>query len=242
MSYSAIVTGSTKGIGKSTAMLLAKNGFNVVICSRNKKQVEQTVYDINSVTNNKGLAIGYKCDTSKPSDVKSLVELTIDKFKKIDVLINNAGIAFYKDVIDTTFDEWSDTININLTGCFLFCKSVLPHMIKNNSGTIINISSGAGNVGFPKLSAYCASKFGIMGFSESISKEILDTNIRVMVLCPGEINTDMLKDIVNSGFQLSSKRDDLYQPDDVANKIFEMIKESNTYANGHVAEIYSGTR
>ncbi len=97
-------------------------------------------------------------------------------------------------------------------------------------------------MGFPKLSAYCASKFGIMGFSDSISKEIISTNSRVMVLCPGEINTDMLKDIVNRGFQPSSKKENLYQPEDVANKIFEMIKECNTYRNGHVEEFYSGSR
>ncbi len=140
----AIITGSTKVIGKSTSIALAKNGFNVVICSRNQKQVEQTVDETNSLTNNnESLAIGRKCDTSKPSDVHNLVKLTIDKFGKIDVLINNAGIAFYKNMIDTAFDEWSNTLNINLTGCFLFCKYVLPYMIKNNSGTIINISSGA---------------------------------------------------------------------------------------------------
>jgi short-subunit dehydrogenase len=81
-----------------------------------------------------------------------------------------------------------------------------------------------------------------MGFSESISKEVVTKNIRVMVLCPGEINTDMLKDIVNTGFQLGSKRENLYQPEDVANKIFEMIKEPNIYKNGQVEEIYSGTR
>ena len=238
----AIVTGSTKGIGKSTSMLLAKNGFNVVICSRNQKDVEETVNEMNSLTNKKGLIKGYKCDTSVPIDVENIVKWTIDTFGTIDVLVNNAGIAVYKDLLDTTLDNWYDTININLTGCFLFCKYVLPYMIQNNSGTIINISSGAGKMGFPKLSAYCASKFGLMGFSESISKEVISKNIRVMVLCPGEINTDMLKDIVNTGFQLGSKRENLYQPEDVANKIFEMIKEPNIYKNGQVEEIYSGTR
>lgn len=238
----AIITGSTKGIGKSTAIVLAKNGFNVVVCSRNQNQVEQTVDEINSLANNKGLAIGYKCDASKPCDVENVVKRTIDEFDNIDVLVNNAGITVYKDLLDMTLDDWYHTININLTGCFLFCKYVLPYMTKNNSGTIINISSGGGKMGFPKFSAYCASKFGVMGFSESISKEIASTNIRVMVLCPGEIDTDMLKDIMNTGFHLSSKKESLYQPEDVADKIFEMIKERNTYRNGQVEEFYSGTR
>ncbi|MDQ2685410.1 MAG: SDR family oxidoreductase [Thermoproteota archaeon] len=238
----AIVTGSTKGIGKSISILLAKNGIKVVVCSRNQKHVEKTVNEINSITKNKKLAIGFKCDTSQPSDVENIVKWTIDTFGTIDILVNNAGVSVYKGLLDTTLDDWYNTININLTGCFLFCKHVLPHMIQNNRGTIINISSGAGKMGFPKLSAYCASKFGLMGFSESISKEVVSTNIRVMVLCPGEINTDMLKEIVNAGFHLSNKRENLYQPEDVANKIYEMIREPITYRNGQIEEIYSGTR
>ena len=156
----AIVTGSAMGIGKATSMLLAKNGFNVVVCSRNQKLVEETINEMNSLTNKKSSVIGYKCNTSVPLDVENIVQWTIDKFGTVDVLVNNAGIAVYKDLLDTTRDNWYNTININLIGCFLFCKFVLSYMIQNNSGTLINISSGAGKVGFPKLSAYCASKFG----------------------------------------------------------------------------------
>jgi len=117
----AIVTGSTKGIGKSTAIQLTKSGFNVVICSRNPNQVEQTVNEINSITNNQGLVIGYKCDVSIPSDVESIVQRTIDTFDTSDVLVNNAGISVYRDLVGTTLDNWHSTININLAGCFLFC-------------------------------------------------------------------------------------------------------------------------
>lgn len=238
----SLVTGSTKGIGKSTAILLAKKGFNVIICSRNMDNVKKTVSEINSLKNLSGKAVGYKCDVSDSEDVINLVNKIIDQFGKIDVLINNAGIAVYKNIMETTLDDWSNTININLSGCFLFCKAVLPFMIKNNSGTIINISSGAGKMGFPKLAAYCASKFGIMGLSESIAKEVTSTDIRVMVIAPGEIDTDMLADIVNSGFKLVTKKEHLYSGDDVARKILQMIEQKEKFSNGQVVEFYSGMR
>jgi NAD(P)-dependent dehydrogenase (short-subunit alcohol dehydrogenase family) len=149
-----------------------------VICSHNPKHVEQTVKEINSITNNQGLVIGYKCDVSIPSDVECIVQRTIDTFDTIDVLVNNAAISVYRDLLGTTLDNWYSTISINLAGGFLFGKYVLPHMIQNNSGTNINIISG-GKSGITKFSAYCASKFGVMDFSESISKEVVSTNIVV---------------------------------------------------------------
>lgn len=238
----AIVTGSTKGIGKSIAKLLNEKSYNVVICSRNEKEVCRTVSELNSFKIQNEQIVGYKCDVSNPIDVSKLVGKTVEQFGNIDVLINNAGIAVYKNLIETTLDDWFNIIKINLSGCFLLCKSVLPYMIKHKSGTIINLSSGAGKMGFPKLSAYCASKFGIMGFSESIAKEVTSSNIRVMVLCPGEINTEMLTEIVSSGFQLINKKEHLYQPDDVASKILEMVQQKNTYRNGQVVEFYSSVK
>ncbi len=109
-----------------------------------------------------------------PSDVNSLVKATIEMFGRIDGVVNNAGILLYKNLVDISEDEWTKTININLTGTFLFCKTVIPHMVKSNSGVIINVSCGAGKMGFPKLSVYCASKFGVIGLSESLATEVND--------------------------------------------------------------------
>jgi 3-oxoacyl-[acyl-carrier protein] reductase len=182
--------------------------------------------------------LGLKCDVSNYSDVKSLVNKSIKRFGKIDILVNNAGIVYFKSLLDTTEEEWNKTIDINLKGVFLFTKEVLPHMIENKSdGIIINVSSGAGKSGFANLSSYCASKFGIIGLTESIAEEVADNNIKVMAICPGGVDTDMIKDIVKDGYNPSSKN--LMKPEDVAKKIYDMISNQKDYYNGQSIEFYN---
>ena len=107
--------------------------------------------------------------------------------------------------MDTTEEEWNKTIDINLKGAFLFTKEVLPYMIENKSGGIIvNVSSGAGKSGFPNLSAYCASKFGVIGLTESVAKEVTDNNVKIMAICPGGVDTKMIEDIVDNGYNTSN--------------------------------------
>ncbi len=244
----AIITGSTKGIGKATAGLLAKRGYNVVICSRNQGDTGKTVDEIMSVARAKNISknkpatqvMGLKCDVCDTSDVNSLVKVTMEMFGGIDVLVNNAGILLYKNLADTSDEERAKTININLTGTFLFCKTVLPHMVKSNSRVIINVGSGAGKMGFPKLSAYCASKFGGMGLSESLAAEVNDYNIRVMTICPGEIDTQMINNAVNLGYSLHCKRNEMHKPEDVVQKILDMITKKSVYSNAQCVEFYSG--
>jgi NAD(P)-dependent dehydrogenase (short-subunit alcohol dehydrogenase family) len=144
--YTAIVTGSTRGIGKETALLLVKNRMNVIISSKSQDSVDSVIQEIHDNFPNKiENILGLKCDVSKQSDVKSLVDVSIKKFGKIDILVNNAGIVYYKSLLDTTEEEWNKTIDTNLKGVFLFTKEVLPHMIENKSDSIIiNVSSGAG--------------------------------------------------------------------------------------------------
>ena len=145
--------------------------------------------------------LGLKCDVSKQYDVKSLVDVSVKRFGGIDILVNNAGIVYFKSIMDTTEEEWNKTIDTNLKGTFLFTKEVLPYMIENKSGgIIINVSSGAGKSGFPNLSAYCASKFGVIGLTESVAKEVIGDNVKVMAICPGGVDTKMMKDIVNNGY------------------------------------------
>ena len=200
--YTAIVTGSTRGIGKETALLLLKNGLNVVISSKSQPSVDNVIQEIlDKFPSKKENILGLKCDVSKYSDVKSLVEVSVKTFGRIDVLVNNAGIVYYKSIMNTTEEEWDKTIDTNLKGTFLFTKEVLPYMIENKfGGIIINVSSGAGKSGFSNLSSYCASKFGMIGLTESVAKEIIDNNIKVMAICPGGVYTDMIKDMVNDGF------------------------------------------
>ena len=175
--------------------------------------------------------MGFKCDVSIPSDVNSLVKATIEKFEQVDILINNAGFLTYKNLINITDEEWDKTIQINLKGTFLFCKAILPHMIKKNFGVIINVSSRSGKIGIPNLSAYCASKFGVIGLSGSIAGEVNDYDIRIMTMCPGEINTPMIKKAIYLGYRPRSKIEKMYKPEDVAQKILDMITKRDDYKN-----------
>ena len=237
--YTAIVTGSTRGIGKETALLLLNNGMNVIISSKSQDSVNNAIQDIHlKFPSKKENILGLKCDVSKHSDIKSLVDISIKKFGRIDILVNNAGIIYYKSLIDTTEEEWNKNIDTNLKSIFLFTKEVLPHMIKNKSGgVIVNVSSGAGKSGFPNLSAYCASKFGIIGLTESIAKEVAGNNVKVMAICPGGVDTDMIKDIANEGYNLSSRN--LMKPQKVAKKIYDMISNQKDYYNGQSIEFYN---
>ena len=241
----AIITGSGRGIGKETAILLAKRGINVVICSRTKSEINSVVQEIKEINNHshnytdqEGV-LGMECDVTISSQVDRLVSSTIDKFgvDNIDILVNNAGVAFNKKVTNTSEYEWDQTINTNLKGSFLLTKSVLPYMIKKNFGIIVNVNSGAGKAGFENLSAYCASKFGLMGFAKSLALEVAAYNIRVLTICPGEVATRMWQDFDYTFYKLN--RDKMLKPQKVAERILEMIFDTKSYENGKIVDIYS---
>ena len=238
----AIITGSSRGIGKETAIILAKNNaVNVVVCSRTEREINSVVEGIKKLTGNSSV-LGIKCDVSIPSQVNSLIELTIDKFgsESMDILVNNAGVAFNKKLIDTSEEEWNQTINTNLKGAFLFAKAVVPYMISNRSGVIINVNSGAGKVGFSNLSAYCASKFGLLGLAESLALEVgIYGNIRVMTVFLGQVATKMWQEFDYSYYEKNKSK--MLSPQDVAEKIVEMIFDSKTYKNGASVEMYNNT-
>ena len=234
----ALVTGSTRGIGKETTLLLLKKGLNVIISSRSQDSVDNVIEEIlDKSPSKKENILGLKCDVSKHSEVKTLVDVSVKRFGRIDVLVNNAGIVYFKCLLDTTEEEWDKTIDTNLKGVFLFTKEVLPYMIENKSGVIINVSSGAGKYGFPNLSAYCASKFGVIGLTESVAKEVTDNNVKIMAICPGGVDTQMIKDIFKVGYNASNRN--LMKPEEVANKIYDMIFNQNGYYNGQSVEFYN---
>jgi 3-oxoacyl-[acyl-carrier protein] reductase len=235
----AIITGSGRGIGKETAIILSKKSVNVVVCSRTQREIDSAVEEIRNQTGNSNV-LGIKCDVSIASEVNSLVKSTIDKFgsSTIDILVNNAGVAFNRKLIDTSEEEWDQTINSNLKGAFLFTKAVLPYMISNRSGVILNVNSGAGKAGFSNLSAYCASKFGLVGLAESLALEVSEyKNIRVLTIFLGEVATKMWQEYDFRYYQTNKNR--MLQPHNVAVKIAEMIFDTNTYKNGDSIEMYS---
>jgi 3-oxoacyl-[acyl-carrier protein] reductase len=238
----AIVTGGSRGIGKEVASLLSKMGANVVVCSRTQSEIDSVVKEIRRMImtdsdnhQDDDRLLGIRCDVSKSSEVDHLIKLTIAKFKFINILVNNAGILFVKKLPDTSEEEWDKTIDTNLKGAFLCTKAVLPSMIQNRSGVIINVSSGAGKTGFPELSAYCASKFGMIGLTESLAWEVGNYGIRVMAISPGEVDTKMQED-VDTGYYRNNKHK-MLKSKTVAEKILEMIFEDRRYHNGQSIEI-----
>jgi NAD(P)-dependent dehydrogenase (short-subunit alcohol dehydrogenase family) len=236
MNETAIVTGSSRGIGKETAIILLKRGYNVVLCSRIQTDIDSTVREIKQMTNMNAdhKIIGVRCDVSSCLEVDHLIKSTIDRFKSIDILINNAGIVYVKKLVDTSEDEWDRTIDINLKGTFLCTRAALPIMIGKRSGVIINVSSGAGKTAFPNISAYCASKFGVIALTESLAWEVANYNIRVMAICPGEVDTKMQQDIDKDYYRKNKQK--MLLPSTVAKKIVEMILE-NQYLSGQSVEI-----
>ena len=224
----ALVTGGGRGIRKETAILLAEKKMNVVICSRTQGEINSAVKEIRSIGNNQ--IMGRKCDVSMSNKVNNLVKEVLVKYGRIDVLINNAGITYVKKLVDTTEEEWNNTLDINLKGVFLLSKAILPQMMKNNFGIIINVSSGAGKVGIEDISVYCASKFGVMGLTESLAWEVANYDIRVMSICPAEVATKMQKDVDPYYYALNKHK--MLSPRTVAEKITDMVFDDKKYGNG----------
>lgn len=235
----AIITGSGMGIGKETAIQLAEHVANVVVCSRTQSEINSVVKEIKNVNNNQVNVLGLRCDVSVSSDVNFLVQSAVNKFgsETIDMLVNNAGVAFDKKLLDTTEVEWDQTINTNLKGAFLFTKAILPYMINRKSGTIINVNSGAGKVGFSDLSSYCASKFGLAGLAESLALEVEMYNIRVMTIFLGQVATRMWQAYDYSYYEKNKNK--MLSPQKVAAKIVEMIVNVKKYKNGDSVEMYN---
>ena len=224
----ALVTGGGRGIGKETAIMLAKKGMNVVVCSRTQGEIDSVVKEIKSMGNNQ--IMGRKCDVSKSDEVNNLVKEILDKYGRIDVLINNAGITYVKKLVDTTEEEWDCTLDINLKGVFLLSKAILPQMIKNNFGIIINVSSGAGKVGFARHFSILRKQIWYDGFNRKFGMGSCNYDIRVMSICPGEVATKMQEDVDPQYYELNKHK--MLHPRTVAEKITDMIFDDKKYGNG----------
>jgi NAD(P)-dependent dehydrogenase (short-subunit alcohol dehydrogenase family) len=183
-----IITGSGRGLGKAAAMALASNGAKVIIVSRTESDVRNTVKEIKSNGNE---ALGIITDITKENEVKSMVEEVIERYGTVDVLINNAAVSFRKSLIDTTPDDWNRLMAVNLGGMYLCTREVLPTMLKKKSGKIINVSSRSGSQPYEEHSAYCTSKYGVIGFTECMAMELSRDNIYVNCVSPDRVITKM---------------------------------------------------
>ena len=190
-----LITGGSRGIGKCIAENLAKEGYNVVLnYNKSEKQAKQIQKELRE--QGKNIEI-YKADISKREEVKKMIKFALNKFKNIDILINNAGIAKLQMFNDITDEEWNEMINTNLNSVFYCTQEVLENMIHNKNGCIINISSIWGMVGASCEVAYSVSKAGIDGMTKALAKELGLSNIRVNSIAPGVIDTEMNSNLDN---------------------------------------------
>jgi 3-oxoacyl-[acyl-carrier protein] reductase len=183
----AIVTGSTRGIGLATARALLEREARVMICARKKEDVERTVAELEAEHGER--VRGTVCDVRSYEQARSLVREAASAFGSLDILVNNAGIGSYVNVEEMTVEQWNATLEINLSGVFFCCHEALPLMKRSGGGYIINIGSLAGKNAFVGGAAYCASKFGLIGFSEALMQEVRHDHIRVSYVMPGSVNT-----------------------------------------------------
>lgn len=221
----ALVTGGSKGIGRAICLALAREGANVIIAARNESEIKEIIDKLKAM-GSKALAI--RADVRSEEDVRRLISMTIDKCGRLDILINNAGVAYKKRLEETTLQEYEKIVDTNLKGVFLCTKYAIPYIRESKNGKIINISAIGGLHGLPDFSVYCASKFGVNGITESIAAE-LEGEIKVYAVCPGAVDTEMYRSIFTNRPPL--------KPEHIAEKVLELASPDSKVTSGKIIEI-----
>lgn len=239
MNKIVIVTGGARGIGKSIIFALAEAGYKLVLnYNKSKKEAEE----IKELLTKKGQIVEtYKADVSKKEEVEGLVDFTIQKFGKVDVLVNNAGMYKFNLIQDIEETEWDEIINTNLKSVFLCSQAVVKDMLKRKEGLIINISSIDGEKGAAGEVHYVASKAGIDGITKALARELGPSNIRVNSIAPGAIKTDINKDITIDDWKVVIDETPLKkigEPEDIAKCVKWLIEDN--FTTGQVISVNGG--
>ncbi len=236
-----LITGSSRGIGKATALEFAKEGAKVVVNYSNSENEANNV--VNEIKKLSSESIAIKCDVSKENEVKEMIEKTITTFNKIDILVNNAGIVFDVSLFEKTQDQWKRTLEVNLIGIFLCSKYASKYMLEKNSGVIVNIASTNGiNTTSPNSADYDASKAGIISLTRNMAFE-LAPKIRVNCIAPGWIDTDMNKDLPKE--LIKTELENVFlkrfgKPEEIAKGILFLCSEDASYMTGSTLIIDGG--
>jgi 3-oxoacyl-[acyl-carrier protein] reductase len=203
------VTGATRGIGRATAFALGHAGYAIGACGRDPAALDQLLDDLDKA----GIAAaGRPADVANPTDAGALVAHVVDRLGPVEVLVNNAGVGVFKPFADLTLEEWDRTMATNLRSLYVVTREVLPAMRKRGHGAVVNIASLAGRHGLAGGTAYSASKHAMLGFSRSLLLEVRKEGIRVITICPGSVDTSMMRD----QSMLKPAYDRVLRPEDVA--------------------------
>jgi len=226
----AIITGGGRGIGKAAAMALARGGLRIVVAARTASEIEAVANEIQTMG---GEALAIQTDVSKEEDVQRMVQKTVEAYGRVDILVNNAAVNIRpKSIVDLTLEEWNWLMGINLTGVFLCSKYVLRHMMNQQSGKIVNVSSIGGRRGGKGRTPYRPSKAALINLTECIAAEAKEYNVNVNTVCPGATVTRMIRD-------LYPDRDTrtMMTPDEVANVIVYLVSDKATALHGASIDI-----
>jgi NADP-dependent 3-hydroxy acid dehydrogenase YdfG len=210
----AIVTGGSRGIGKEIAVKLAESGMKLTIVG-SSTQVSETAEELKKMGYDNVLPV--QADVSKEEDMKAVVKKTLEAYGSIDLLVNNAGLGFFKLTEEVSLEEWKKVFEVNVQGVFLATKAVLPHMKDQKSGTIINISSDVARYTIPNGAAYTATKYAVQGFSGSVAQEVREYGIRVGTINPGMVDTYFAEST-----QGLPEKEDWLKVGDIANAVVYM--------------------
>ncbi len=243
----AIVTGGSSGIGRAICEIFCEEGAKTVIIGRR----EELGKELEKILLKKGYeALYIKADISKEDEVKSMVNMVVGKYGKIDILVNSAGLVKMGNTHEFPLKDWNEVLAVNLTGPFLCCREVLPYMIREGRGSIINISSAAGLRGVPKVAVYSSSKAALIMFTSVLALEYGPYGIRSNCICPGPIDTTMLKEVgrFHGIDELEAKENAkkniplqrIGEPREIAKAVLFLASDESSYVNGSIIPVDGG--
>ncbi len=240
----AIVTGGNSGIGRATAVALAKEGVKIAVAARRANEGEETVRLIKEAGSD---GIFIKTDVANENDVRSLVEKTVEKYGRLDYAFNNAGIEQSMiPLTEQTVEEFDQIMNVNVRGVWLCMKYEIPELIKSGGGAIVNMSSGAGVVGLPQFSLYVASKHAVLGLTKSAALEYAKSGIRINAVAPGGVDTDMVERLTVGYKQWREMLTSMHpigrlsNPEEIANAVVWLLSDKASFVLGHTLLVDGG--
>lgn len=236
----ALVTGASQGIGRACALELARAGAVVALAARNQAKLAEAVTEIEAAG---GRAAAFALDVSSEDSIKSGAKAILERFGKVEILVNNAGITRDGLVMRMKRADWDDVLGTNLTGAFLLTQALIPAMMKNRWGRIVNISSVVGRTGQAGQANYAASKAGLIGMTRAMAREFASRGITVNAVAPGYIETPMtavLNEQQRSGMMATIPLGRPGRPEDIANSVAFLASEAAGYITGHVLDVNGG--